>query len=87
MIMGAKAYANADEEQKNQIETILPTRYQIHEDDIAAYRLSSCDANYCQSIINANTGLISKNELDSASDDIMRIFNSLYQLYAKTLAK
>ena len=87
MIMGAKAYANADEEQKNQIETILPTRYQIHEDDIAAYRLSSCDANYCQSIINANTELISKNELDSASDDIMRIFNSLYQLYAKTLAK
>ena len=87
MIMGAKAYANADEEQKNQIETILPTRYQIHEDDIAAYRLSSCDANYCQTIINANTGLISKNELDSASDDIMRIFNSLYQLYAKTLAK
>ncbi len=87
MIMGAKAYANADEEQKNQIETILPTRYQIHEDDIAAYRLSSCDANYCQSIINANTGLVSKNELDSASDDIMRIFNSLYQLYAKTLAK
>lgn len=87
MIMGAKAYANADEEQKNQIETILPTRYQIHEDAIAAYRLSSCDANYCQSIINANTGLISKNELDSASDDIMRIFNSLYQLYAKTLAK
>lgn len=87
MIMGAKAYANADGEQKNQIETILPTRYQIHEDDIAAYRLSSCDANYCQSIINANTGLISKNELDSASDDIMRIFNSLYQLYAKTLAK
>lgn len=87
MIMGAKAYANADEEQKNQIETILPTRYQIHEDDIAAYRLSLCDANYCQSIINANTGLISKNELDSASDDIMRIFNSLYQLYAKTLAK
>ena len=87
MIMGAKAYANAEEEQKNQIETILPTRYQIHEDDIAAYRLSSCDANYCQSIINANTGLISKNELDSASDDIMRIFNSLYQLYAKTLAK
>ena len=86
-IMGAKAYANADEQQKNQIETILPTRYQIHEDDIAAYRLSSCDANYCQSIINANTGLISKNELDSASDDIMRIFNSLYQLYAKTLAK
>ena len=38
-------------------------------------------------VINPNTGLVSKNELDSASDDIMRVFNSLYQCYAKTLAK
>lgn len=87
MIMGAKAYANASEEQRNRIETILPVKYQINDDDIAAYRLSSSDAIYCQSVINPNTGLVSKNELDSASDDIMRVFNSLYQCYAKTLAK
>ena len=87
MIMGAKAYANADEELRNQIESILPVKYQINDDDIAAYRLSSSDAIYCQSVINPNTGLVSKNELDSASDDIMRVFNSLYQCYAKTLAK
>ena len=65
----------------------LPVKYQINDDDIAAYRLSSSDAIYCQSVINPNTGLVSKNELDSASDDIMRVFNSLYQCYAKTLAK
>ena len=87
MIMGAKAYANATEEQRGQIESILPVKYQINDDDIAAYRLSSSEEIYCQSVINPNTGLISKNELDSASDDIMRVFNSLYQCYAKTLAK
>ena len=87
MIMGAKAYANTNEELRNQIESILPVKYQINDDDIAAYRLSSSDAIYCQSVINPNTGLVSKNELDSASDDIMRVFNSLYQCYAKTLAK
>ncbi|MBE6339727.1 MAG: ATP-binding protein [Bacteroidales bacterium] len=87
MIMGAKAYSNANEELRNQIESILPVKYQINDDDIAAYRLSSSDAIYCQSVINPNTGLVSKNELDSASDDIMRVFNSLYQCYAKTLAK
>ena len=87
MIMGAKAYANANEELRNQIGTILPVKYQINEEDIAAYRLSLSEAIYCQSVINPNTGLISKNELDSASDDIMRVFNSLYQCYAKTLAK
>lgn len=87
MIMGAKAYANATEEQRGQIEAILPVKYQINENEIAAYRLSSSDECYCQSVINEKTGLVSNNELDSASDEIMRVFNSLYQYYAKTLAK
>ena len=87
MIMGAKAYTNATEEQRGQIEAILPVKYQINENEIAAYRLSSSDECYCQPVINEKTGLVSKNELDSASDEIMRVFNSLYQYYAKTLAK
>ena len=87
MIMGAKAYANATEEQRGQIEAILPVKYQINENEIAAYRLSSSDECYCQPVINEKTGLVSKNELDSPSDEIMRVFNSLYQYYAKTLAK
>lgn len=87
MIMGAKAYANATEEQRGQIEAILPVKYQINENEIAAYRLSSSDECYCQPVINEKTGIVSKNELDSASDEIMRVFNSLYQYYAKTLAK
>ena len=87
MIMGAKAYANADEDLRKKIEDILPEKYQIKAEDIAAYRLSSSDECHCQSVINEKTGLVSKNELDSASDDIMRVFNSLYQCYAKTLAR
>ena len=79
--------ANATEEQRGQIEAILPVKYQINENEIAAYRLSSSDECYCQPVINEKTGLVSKNELDSASDEIMRVFNSLYQYYAKTLAK
>ena len=66
MIMGAKAYTNATEEQRGQIEAILPVKYQINENEIAAYRLSSSDECYCQSVINEKTGLVSKNELDSA---------------------
>ncbi len=87
MIMGSKAMANADTEQRKVIETILPTRYHINLEDIEAYRLSSSVDSYCQSVINTRTGLISKNDLDSVSDDIMRIFNTLYQSYAKTLVQ
>ena len=87
MIMGAKAYANANDEQKEEIEDILPLKYQIKNDEIAAYRLSSSAGIYCESIINSKTGLISKHELDSASDDIMKLFNSLYQYYAKTITR
>lgn len=87
LIMGAKAYANVDENEKQTVEEILPVKYQIKVEDIAVYRLSSTDDSYCQSIINPTTGLISKNELDSASDDIMRIFNKLYRIYAQTLTR
>ena len=55
MIMGAKAYANASAGQRRLIENILPVKYQINEEDIAAYRLSSSDASYCQSAINPNS--------------------------------
>ena len=87
MIMGAKAFINADEVLREQIKGILPEKCQIDAEDIAAYRLSTTDECYCQSVINDKTGLVSKNELDSASDDLMRMFNSLYQYYAKTFTK
>ena len=69
------------------IENILPHKYHLDENEVAAYRLSSKDENYCASIINEKTGMIAKNDLDSCSDEINRIFNQLYRLYANTFAK
>ncbi len=88
MIMGSKAFVHASEETKAEIEAILPTKYHLSIENIAAYRLNNKkEGEYCQSIINPQTGLISKNELDATSDHIMRLFNSLYQYYAKTLIR
>ncbi len=85
MIIGSKTYKNVNETQKEEVAEILPVKYYVDVNEVAAYRLSSFSDSYCQSVVNQKTGLISKNELDSASDDIMRVFNSLYMKYAKTL--
>lgn len=87
LIMGAKVYKKASEDDKAIIENILPHKYHLDENEVAAYRLSSKDENYCASIINEKTGMIAKNDLDSCSDEINRIFNQLYRLYANTFAK
>ncbi len=85
MIVGAEASRNADKDTMKSIEDILPKKKQISESDIAAYRLSSNEIPYCKSVINPKTGLITKNDLDSASDEIMKIYISLYRLYATTI--
>lgn len=86
MVMGAKASHGADERMKSRIEEILPRKKHVEAGELAAYRLSADEEGlYCRSVINPHTGLVSKNDLDSASDDIMRMFNSLYQCYAETL--
>ena len=87
LIMGAKVYPKANENDREIIENILPHRYHLNENDMVAYRLSSKEEDYCKSIINQNTGMIAKNDLDSCSDEINRIFNQLYRLYANTFAK
>lgn len=87
LIMGAKVYNQVGEVDKAIIENILPRKYHLDENDVAAYRLSSKDENYCIAIINEKTGMISKNDLDSCSDEINRVFNQIYRLYANTFAK
>lgn len=87
LVMGAKVYRNATEDDKDRIESILPHRYNLAENDLAAYRLSLKDEKYCVSIINQNTGMIARNDLDACSDEINRTFNQLYRLYAKTFTK
>lgn len=87
LVMGAKAYQRASEVDKTEIERILPHKYHLNENDVVAYRLSSKEEDYCVSIINSNTGMIAKNDLDSCSDEINRIFNQLYRLYANTFKR
>lgn len=87
LVMGAKVYQRANKDEKAVIENILPHRFHLDEHDMAAYRLSLKDEKYCVSIINQNTGMIAKNDLDSCSDEINRIFNHLYRFYANTFAK
>lgn len=87
LIMGEKVYQKANEYDKAVIENILPHRYHLDEHDVAAYRLSLKEEKYYVSIINPNTGMIAKNDLDSCSDEINRIFNQLYRLYANTFKR
>ena len=87
LVMGAKVYQKANEDDKAVIENILPHRYHLDEHDVAAYRLSLKEEKYYVSIINPNTGMIAKNDLDSCSDEINRIFNQLYRLYANTFKR
>lgn len=87
LIMAGKVCGNGNDEVKKFVMKTLGGDYLLNPNDVAAYRLNLNDNLYCQSIINPKTGLVSKNDLDSASDDIMRIFNSLYQNYATTLIR
>lgn len=87
LVMGAKVYQRANKIDQIEIEHILPHKYHLNENDVVAYRLSSKKNDYCASIINSNTGMITKNDLDTCSDEINIIFNQLYRFYANTFAK
>ena len=87
MIMGAKVWAVSDEQRKAEIEAILPSNCHISERDVAAYRLSIDEEPYCKTVVNPKTGMITKNDLDLASELIMKKYNSLYRMYATTIAK
>lgn len=68
-----------DEEKiKNQIstESFMPI------DDFSAYTISD---GTCRSLIDESTGLISENELDSASEYNAEVFEKLYQIYIQKL--
>lgn len=84
LILATKVYEKAGNDDKDEIEKIIPSYYHLAGEDIAAFRLSLKDDKYFESIINENTGMISKNDLDACSDEISKKFNQLYRLYAKT---
>lgn len=83
LLLASKVYAIAtDKEMKMTINEIVDRRFHISANELAAYNLSEKNGNdYCRSIVNETTGLISKNDLDSLSGEITHKFNALYQIY------
>lgn len=64
--------------EKNAIDEVISTGSSIPLDEFSAYSVSD---GTCRSIIDEKTGLISENELDSASDYNAGVFDKLYSLY------
>ena len=87
LIMAGKANENGNDEIKSSVKNTLKEDCAISPNDLIAYRLDPRDHQYCKRIVDVNTQMISKNSLDSASETIMRKFNTLYRLYAKTLKR
>jgi elongation factor Ts len=55
--------------------------------DVAAYSLNPNDedGNYCKSLISEKTGMVSVNELDTASMFIGEDFDKLYRMFVKSI--
>lgn len=83
LILAGKTCDLGDEEISKSVEKVLPHKCHVSSSDVAAYRLSIGNEPYCRSIIDQHTSMIGTNDLDSASDIIMRKFNTIYRLYGK----
>ena len=85
MILASKVTMQGDNKMKKDVADMLPLECHVSPDNIVAFRLSEREAPYCKSIIGDISKMISKNDLDIASEDIMQQFNALYRLYAKVI--
>lgn len=84
MIMRDKVYKEIPSDKIKSVLNEDVNSVRLASEHISAYRLD-CEADdYCKSIVNKQTGLISKNDLDSASQEIMKSFNCLIKSYADT---
>ena len=70
---------------KEEVDSIVPPQFRVDSADVSVFSLGG--ENYCESIKDDKTGIISVNYLDVVSDAIGSDFNKLYQLYLKTLKK
>jgi predicted ATPase len=69
----------------DKVDDIALPQFQIDSANVSVFSLGGEE--YCESIKNEKTGLVSVNYLDVVSDAIGSDFNKLYQLYLKTLRK
>ena len=75
------------EEVREEAEKIIVPGYTVNPDDVSVFALDPNGEVYCKSLISKKTGLVSVNDLDSASEMIGDDYDQLMRLYVKTLKK
>ena len=87
VLMLAYKMMHNHEEFREKVEEIVNPDCMVNPADVAAYSLNPNDADgiYCKSLISEKTGMISVNELDTASIYIGDEFDRLYRLYVKII--
>ena len=73
------------EKVREEVEKIIVPGYTVNPDVVAVYGLYPNEKEYCKSLISEKTGMISVNELDTASIYIGDEFDRLYRLYTKII--
>lgn len=82
------AYKLHDQEEfRNLVERIVNPDCMVKPADVAAYSLNPNDEDgiYCKSLISEKTGMVSVNELDTASMFIGEDFDKMYRMFVKSL--
>ena len=85
LVLAYKAYEKGDDEIKRRVAEIVPPEYHIDPESLTAFSLTEAEMENYQSVLSESSGIISKNDLDSVSELIMREFNILYRIYGKTI--
>lgn len=85
LVLASKVYQKGDTDMKEKVERIVPCEYHIAPTELTALRLSDDDMEYSKSILSVQSNMIAKNDLDTASNLIMKDFNILYRYYAEVV--
>lgn len=85
LVLAYKAYEKGDDNIKRKVAEIVPPEYHIAPESLTAFSLTEAEMENYQSVLSESSGIISKNDLDSVSELIMREFNILYRIYGKTI--
>ena len=85
LVLAYKAYEKGDDNIKRMVAEIVPPEYHIDPESLTAFSLTEAGMENYQSVLSESSGIISKNDLDSVSELIMREFNILYRIYGKTI--
>lgn len=85
LILAYKAYEKGDDNIKREVAEIVPPEYHIAPESLTAFSLTEAEMENYPSVLSESSGIISKNDLDSVSERIMREFNILYRIYGKTI--